>query len=138
MISPLAYIDPEAQIGQNVEIVPFVFIDRNVVIGDNNKIIYVDQKAATGSTVTFGVNGEDTDYVYPNLDEVGKDQELTLLITSNDGTAMKKTTLYYSTGGSYDVKQYMLGDVNEDGDITPADALEVLKHAVGKITLTGN
>lgn len=108
------------------------------VPGDNNKIIYVDQKAAAGSTVTFGVNGEDTDYVYPNLDEVGKDQELTLLITSNDGTAMKKTTLYYSTGGDYAVKQYKLGDVDDNGDITPADALEVLKHAVGKITLTGN
>ena len=25
MISPLAYIDPEAQIGQNVEIAPFVY-----------------------------------------------------------------------------------------------------------------
>ena len=39
MISPLAYIDPEAQIGENVEIGPFVFIDKNVVIGDNNVIM---------------------------------------------------------------------------------------------------
>lgn len=37
MISPLAYIHPEAKIGENVEIGPFVFIDKNVVIGDNNK-----------------------------------------------------------------------------------------------------
>ena len=37
MISPLAYIHPEAKIGENVEIAPFVFIDKNVVIGDNNK-----------------------------------------------------------------------------------------------------
>ena len=36
MISPLAYIHPEAKIGENVEIGPFVFIDKNVVIGDNN------------------------------------------------------------------------------------------------------
>lgn len=100
-----------------------------------NKIIYVNQKAATGSTVTFGV---DNDYVYPKLDVVENDKPLTLLITSNDGTAMKKTTLYYSTGGNYDVKQYTLGDVDDNGEITPADALEVLKHAVGKITLTGN
>ena len=28
MISPLAYIHPEAKIGENVEIAPFVFIDR--------------------------------------------------------------------------------------------------------------
>ena len=39
MISPLAYIHPEARIGNNVEIGPFVFIDKNVVIGDNNKIM---------------------------------------------------------------------------------------------------
>ena len=39
MISPLAYIHPEAKIGENVEIGPFVFIDKNVVIGDNNTIM---------------------------------------------------------------------------------------------------
>ena len=32
MISPLAYIHPEAIIGENVEIGPFVYIDKNVVI----------------------------------------------------------------------------------------------------------
>ena len=31
MISPLAYIHPEAKIGENVEIAPFVFIDKNAV-----------------------------------------------------------------------------------------------------------
>ena len=103
------------------------------VPGSGNEIIYVNQKAATGSTVTFGV---DSDYVYPNLDGVEKDQELTLLITSNDGTAMKKTTLYYSTGGSYDVKQYTLGDVNEDGEINTQDALKILQYYVGLVELT--
>ncbi len=39
MISPLAYIHPEAQIGENVEIGPFVFIDKNVIIGNNNQIM---------------------------------------------------------------------------------------------------
>jgi UDP-N-acetylglucosamine acyltransferase len=34
MISPLAYISPEAKIGNNVEIGPFAFIDRDVIIGD--------------------------------------------------------------------------------------------------------
>ena len=38
-ISPLAYIHPEAIIGENVEVGPFVYIDRNVVIGDNNVIM---------------------------------------------------------------------------------------------------
>ena len=39
MISPLAYIHPEAQIGENCEIGPFCYIDRNVVIGDNNVLM---------------------------------------------------------------------------------------------------
>ena len=35
MISPLAYVDPAAQIGQNVEIGPFVYIEGDVRIGDD-------------------------------------------------------------------------------------------------------
>lgn len=35
MISPLAFIDPAATIGNNVEIGPFCFIDKDVVIGDD-------------------------------------------------------------------------------------------------------
>ena len=35
MISPLAYVDPSAKIGNNVTIHPFAYIDKNVVIGDD-------------------------------------------------------------------------------------------------------
>lgn len=35
MISPLAYVDPEAKIGANVEIGPFACIEKDVEIGDN-------------------------------------------------------------------------------------------------------
>lgn len=35
MISPLAYVDPEAQLGKNVEVGPFACIEKGVVIGDN-------------------------------------------------------------------------------------------------------
>ena len=38
-ISPLAFIDPEAKIGDNCEIGPFCFIDKNVEIGDNNVLM---------------------------------------------------------------------------------------------------
>ena len=38
-ISPLAYIDPEAKVGENCEIGPFCFIDKNVEIGDNNVLM---------------------------------------------------------------------------------------------------
>lgn len=39
MISPLAYVDPEAKIGKNVTIHPFAYIEKDVVIGDNNTIM---------------------------------------------------------------------------------------------------
>lgn len=35
MISPLAYVDPAAKIGKNVEIKPFAYIEGDVEIGDN-------------------------------------------------------------------------------------------------------
>ena len=35
-ISPLAYVHPEAKLGDNNIIVPFCFIDKNTVMGDNN------------------------------------------------------------------------------------------------------
>ena len=37
-ISPLAFVDPTAQLGDNVTIHPFAYIDKNVVIGDNCEI----------------------------------------------------------------------------------------------------
>ena len=35
MISPLAYVDPKAQLGNNVEVGPFAYIEADTVIGDN-------------------------------------------------------------------------------------------------------
>ena len=39
MISPLAYVDPSAKIGNNVTVHPFAYIDKNVEIGDDNEIM---------------------------------------------------------------------------------------------------
>ena len=36
-ISPLAYVHPEAVLGENNLIGPFCYIDRNTVIGNGNK-----------------------------------------------------------------------------------------------------
>ena len=38
-ISPLAFIDPEAKIGENCTIGPFCFIDKGVELGDNNELM---------------------------------------------------------------------------------------------------
>lgn len=35
MISPLAYVDPAARLGKNVEVKPFAYIEADVEIGDN-------------------------------------------------------------------------------------------------------
>ena len=103
MISPLAYIDPEAQIGQNVEIAPFVFIDRNVVIGDNNKImsgakILYGSRIGQGNTIFPGAiigaipqdlkfRGEET------TAEVGANNLIRENVTINRGTAAKGKTV---------------------------------------------
>lgn len=39
MISPLAYVDPSAEIGKDVTVHPFAYIDKNVVIGDRCEIM---------------------------------------------------------------------------------------------------
>lgn len=75
-ISPLAYVHPEAVIGQNVTINAFAYIDRNVVIGDgcivsphvsilsgarigkNN--IFFDGCIISASPQDFRWNGEDS------------------------------------------------------------------------------
>ena len=103
MIGPLAYIDPEAQIGQNVEIAPFVFIDRNVVIGDNNKImsgakILYGSRIGQGNTIFPGAvigaipqdlkfRGEET------TAEVGDNNLIRENVTINRGTAAKGKTV---------------------------------------------
>lgn len=103
MISPLAYIHPEAQIGKNVEIAPFVFIDKNVVIGDNNKImanatILYGSRIGNGNTIFPGAvigaipqdlkfRGEET------TAEIGDNNSIRENVTINRGTAAKGRTV---------------------------------------------
>ena len=103
MISPLAYIHPEAIIGDNVEIGPFVYIDKNVVIGDNNKImpnatILYGARIGNGNTIFPGAvisavpqdlkfRGEDT------TAEIGDNNLIRENVTINRGTASKGKTV---------------------------------------------
>jgi UDP-N-acetylglucosamine acyltransferase len=103
MISPLAYINPEAKIGENVEIAPFVFIDENVVIGNNNKImphvtILRGSRIGNGNTIFPGAvigavpqdlkfKGEDT------TAEIGDNNLIRENVTINRGTAAKMHTI---------------------------------------------
>lgn len=103
MISPLAYIHPEAKIGENVEIGPFVFIDKNVVIGDNNVImsnanILYGARIGNGNRIFPGAvigaipqdlkfRGEET------TAEIGDNNTIRENVTINRGTAAKGCTI---------------------------------------------
>ena len=101
-ISPLAFIDPEAKIGENCEIGPFCFIDKNVEIGDNNVLmnhvtVLYGARIGNGNTIFPGAvigavpqdlkfRGEET------TAEVGDNNKIRENVTINRGTAAKGRT----------------------------------------------
>lgn len=103
MISPLAYIHPEAKIGENVEIAPFVFIDKNVIIGDNNKImanvnILYGTRIGCGNTIFPGavIGAVPQDLKFQGEDstaEIGDNNLIRENVTINRGTSAKGKTL---------------------------------------------
>lgn len=103
MISPLAYIHPEAQIGQNVEIGPFVYIDKNVIIGDNNTIM-------PNTNILYGSRIGNNNRIFPGAvigaipqdlkfkgeettAEIGDNNTIRENVTINRGTAAKGKTI---------------------------------------------
>ncbi len=102
-ISPLAFVHPEAKIGENCEIGPFCYIDRNVEIGDNNVLmnsVTVLYGARIGHRNTFfpgavigaipqdlKFQGEDTVAI------IGNDNKIRENVTINRGTASKGWTM---------------------------------------------
>lgn len=103
MISPLAYIHPEAKIGENVEIGPFVFIDKNVVIGDNNTIM-------PNANILYGSRIGNNNRIFPGAvigaipqdlkfrgeettAEIGDNNTIRENVTINRGTAAKGRTI---------------------------------------------
>lgn len=103
MISPLAYIHPEAQIGDNVKIGPFCYIDKNVVIGDDNELmnsvtILSGARIGRGNIFFPGAvisaipqdlkfRGEET------TAEIGDNNKIRENVTINRGTAAKGRTV---------------------------------------------
>lgn len=102
MISPLAYIHPEAKIGEGCEIGPFCFIDKNVELGPGNHLmnsVTILSGARIGEGNTFhpgcvisGVpqdlkfRGEETTCV------IGSHNTIRENVTISRGTASKGTT----------------------------------------------
>lgn len=102
-ISPLAYIHPEAVIGENCEIGPFCYIDRNVVIGDNNTLM-------NSVTVLYGARIGNGNIIFPGAvisaipqdlkfrgeettAEIGDNNKIRENVTINRGTAAKGKTV---------------------------------------------
>ena len=101
-ISPLAYVHPEARLGDNNTIGPFCCIDRDTVIGNNNVFlnsvtIHAGARIGNGNEVFPGASlstkpqdlkykGEDT------LCEIGDNNSIRENLTISRGTASKGTT----------------------------------------------
>ncbi|MBR1903460.1 MAG: acyl-ACP--UDP-N-acetylglucosamine O-acyltransferase [Bacteroidaceae bacterium] len=102
-ISPLAYIHPEAVIGENCEIGAFCYIDKGVVIGDNNTLmnsvtVLYGARIGNGNIFFPGAvisaipqdlkfQGEDT------TAEIGDNNKIRENVTINRGTAAKGKTI---------------------------------------------
>ena len=103
MISPLAYIHPEAKIGENCEIGPFCYIDRNVEIGDNNTLmnsvtVLYGTRIGNGNTffpgAVIGAIPQDLKFVgEESTAEIGDNNKIRENVTINRGTAAKGRTV---------------------------------------------
>lgn len=101
-ISPLAFVHPEAQLGDNNIIGPFCYIDRNTVLGNdnvlqNNVTINYGARIGSGNEIFPGASlstkpqdlkfrGEDT------ICEIGDNNSIRENVTISRGTASKGTT----------------------------------------------
>ena len=101
-ISSLAYVHPEAKLGDNNVLGPFCYIDRNTIIGDNNVFqnsVTINYGARIGNNneILAGASistkpqdlkfkGEDT------ICEVGDNNSIRENVTISRGTASKGTT----------------------------------------------
>lgn len=102
-ISPLAYVHPEAKLGDNNIIGPFCYIDKNVVLGDNNVLqnsvtLHVGARIGSGNEFFPGASistkpqdlkfkGEET------LCQVGDNNSIRENVTISRGTASKGITV---------------------------------------------
>lgn len=102
-ISPLAFIHPEAQIGEGCEIGPFCYVDKNVVIGSGNRLM-------NSVTLLYGTRMGNDNVVFPGAvigaipqdlkfrgeettAEIGNSNTIRENVTINRGTAAKGRTV---------------------------------------------
>ena len=102
-ISPLAYIHPEAKIGDGNIIGPFCYIDKNTVIGDNNTFqnsVTINYGARIGNNNEFfpgaSISTKPQDLKFKGEDTiciVGDNNSIRENVTISRGTASKGETI---------------------------------------------
>lgn len=102
-ISPLAYVHPEAKLGDGNIIGPFCFIDRNTIIGDNNVFqnsvtINYGARLGNGNEIFPGasISTKPQDLKFKGEDstcEIGDNNSIRENVTISRGTASKGTTI---------------------------------------------
>lgn len=101
-ISPMAFVHPEAQLGDNNIIGPFCYIDRNTVLGDNNVLqnnVTINYGARIGNGNEFfpgaSISTKPQDLKFKgeeSICEVGDNNSIRENVTISRGTASKGTT----------------------------------------------
>lgn len=102
-ISPLAFVDPEAQLGDGNIIGPFCYIDKNVIIGDNNKLynnvsIHTGARIGNNNEIFPGasISTKPQDLKYRGEEttaEIGNNNSIRENVTISKGTASKGKTV---------------------------------------------
>lgn len=101
-ISPMAFVHPEAKLGDNNVIGPFCYIDRNTVIGDNNVLqngVTINYGARIGNGNEFftgaSISAKPQDLKFRGEDticEIGDNNSIRENVNISRGTASKGTT----------------------------------------------
>ena len=95
-ISPLAFVHPEAKLGDNNQIGPFCYIDKNVEIGDNTTFL-------NGVTVHYGARIGNNNEFFPGASISTKPQDLkfrgedTLCCVGDNNSIRENVTLSRGT-----------------------------------------
>ncbi len=95
-ISPLAYIHPEAKLGDNNTVGPFCFIDKNVVLGDNNILL-------NSVTLHYGARIGNGNEFFPGASISTKPQDLkfqgedTLCVLGDNNSIRENVTISRGT-----------------------------------------
>ena len=102
-ISPLAYVHPEAKLGDNNIIGPFCFIDKNTVLVDNNVLqnsVTINRGARIGNNneifpgASLSTKPQDLKYKgEETICEIGDNNSIREFVTISRGTASKGTTI---------------------------------------------